>query len=131
MCSLIFTREYLQNLPKLERQKSIKELADSLFKEMEDNITRSALAGKTSYLHDMTRWRQERAGIGRIPGSAPWSFNVMNGFEHRPHPLDEITEELIAALKEKFPGCIVAYQADWVEQQAPKYLKKSVLVDWS
>lgn len=129
MCSL--SRDYLQNLPKLERQKSIKQLADSLFNQMEDNITRYALQGKTNYLHDMARWRQERAGIGRLPCSPPWSFNVINGFEHRPHPLDEITDELIAALKEKFPGCAVSYQEDWVEQEAPKYLKKSVLVDWS
>jgi hypothetical protein len=127
----MFSRDYLQNLPNLERQKTIKQLADSLFKEMEDDITSSALHGKKRYLHDMARWRQQNAGIGRIPGSAPWSFNIINGFEHSPHPLDEITQELVAVLKEKFPGCAVSYQEDWVEQEAPKYLKKCILVDWS
>jgi len=124
-------RDYLQNLPKLERQKTIKYLADSLFNDMEQNVTSSALQGKTSYLHDMRHWRQENAGIGRIQGSAPLSFKALHGYELPPHPLDEITEELIAALKEKFPGCAVSYQEEWVEQQGPKYLKKSVLVDWS
>ena len=42
------------------------------------------------------------------------------------------SEELLAGLREKFPGCTVSVQEDWVEtRQGVKELKKGIMIDWS
>ena len=42
------------------------------------------------------------------------------------------SEELLAALKEKFPDCAVSFQEDWIEtRQGVRELKKGILIDWS
>jgi hypothetical protein len=47
-------------------------------------------------------------------------------------PLPCVSDELLAALKEKFPDCSVSFQEDWVEtRQGVKELKKGILIDWS
>jgi hypothetical protein len=132
----MFSRDYLRNLPNLERQRIINLLVNELFTAMEQDISSSALMGRTQCIYNMSRWRQERAGISRLGGSPPEHLKLkpimVNGVEQRPHVLDEINGELIEGLKAKFPECIVAYQEDWVQPETgPKYLRKSVLVDWS
>ena len=42
------------------------------------------------------------------------------------------SDELLAGLREKFPGCTVSVQEDWVEtRQGVKELKKGIMIDWS
>ena len=42
------------------------------------------------------------------------------------------SEELLAGLREKFYGCMVSLQEEWIEtRQGVKELKKGILVDWS
>jgi hypothetical protein len=42
------------------------------------------------------------------------------------------SEELLAGLREKFPGCTISLQEDWVEtRQGVKELKKGIMIDWS
>ena len=42
------------------------------------------------------------------------------------------SEEILAGLREKFPGCLVSLQEDWVEtRQGVKELKKGIMIDWS
>jgi hypothetical protein len=42
------------------------------------------------------------------------------------------SEQLLAGLREKFPGCTISLQEDWVEtRQGVKELKKGIMIDWS
>jgi spore cortex formation protein SpoVR/YcgB (stage V sporulation) len=124
-------------------------------------VMAAAELGETKYLFDMKPWAlqqsvlnrqrfqeqhrhevQQLNRLGRAVSTKEQMFNAqMQAYEQtcRKNHLQESqalaetpSDELLAGLREKFPGCTVSVLEDWVEtRQGVKELKKGILVDWS
>lgn len=109
MNSQIFSREFLQNAPQLEKQRQI----DTIVQTFKNHLYSSAASGKTSYMY-----------------SRPTNMNSCVS-SYAPSP--EITDaELIAGLFTHFPGCKIYYEETWTEvNPTNRTLKKGIVIDWS
>jgi hypothetical protein len=133
------SRQYLQGLPEAHRRQIVQNDAFRLFQEMDQRLKAAALKGQTRYLHDMSYWmeHQQQRRIAehqqRVAQTAGFSKAEAQLLQQKgPDPPEPPSDELLAALKEKFPDCDVSFQEDWVEtRQGVKELKKGILIDWS
>jgi hypothetical protein len=118
MSTSIYSRSYLQSLPEKHKQEHI----ELMIREFVHNVNRCATMGKTSCLYSIVddSARRHRNHLGMI--TSP----------HQPSPPEVTTEDLIAAFQNKFPGCTITYEENWVETTPnTKTLTKGILVDWS
>ena len=109
MNSQIFSREYLQSAPELQKQARIENIVQSF----KSQLYAAAASGKKSYMY--TRPTNSGISVGTYP------------------PLPEITDaELIAGLFTHFPGCNIYYEEAWTEvSPTNRTLKKGIVIDWS
>ena len=129
---IIYTREFLKNLPQLRKEEKLQRDIDRAYTEMCGAVEYAAANGQTQYLY-------------MIPVYDP------------AYELPSYTDEqLVTAFREKFAGCDVLYQEFWVEEPATAAvstatrrtsqvatkpltassgnemrLKKAILIDWS
>ena len=111
MSSQVFSREYLQSIPEQRRQAHINAIINS----HSQRILNVAGEGNTSYTYvpDNRIDRQFRQTHGNLQTVVA-------------------TEELIAAFQQKFPGCKVSYEENWVNTTpATKVLTTGIVIDWS
>lgn len=107
--SKLYTREELQNLPKELRKGYLNQVVNRYVQE----IINAASNGKTSTVIEMLI---DGKNCGRIQ---TWEKT----------PTYEEMEEI---LKERFPGCRIAYEEVWVEKDInTRVLKKGIVIDWS
>ena len=156
------SRVYLRQLPEMKRQErkeqEFKQQLDRLFQMISEPVTAAAELGETKYLYDIRPWQQEQEEqqqrqlqqqyqkevqqlslLGRNAQISPKEklFNAqMQAYRQGQLIVSQIaegpSEELLAALREKFYGCGVSLQEEWVEtRQGVKELKKGILIDWS
>ncbi len=106
--SIVFTRDYLQSAPEREKQTRIDEIVNSFRNELYN----AAKMGKKSYMYVRP---QKTTGVNSWP------------------PPPEITDdEVIAGLFERFPGCKIYYEEQWVNVSSDtRTLKKGIVIDWS
>ena len=142
MSTQSYSRQYLRELPENQRRMIIENDVFRLFQQMIRPLKAAALKGETRYLHDMTHWVAQQGQIKTLqathrlsPKEAQFHQQVMACHERQGNfhaESDASIDELLAALKEKFPDCGVSFQEDWVEtRQGVKELKKGILIDWS
>lgn len=105
--SIVFTRDYLQSAPEREKQNCINGIVNSFTNELYN----AAKMGKKSYMYI----RPQKKGVNCWP------------------PPPEITDdELIAGLFDRFPGCKIYYEEQWVDtSNDTRVLKKGFVIDWS
>jgi hypothetical protein len=144
------------------REQEFKQQLDRLFQLISNPVMAAAELGETKYLYDMKPWIQEQQELhrGRFQQQhqqevqqlmmlgrneqitrKEQQFNQQMQAYHNDQALlaalappapRPAYDELLAALKEKFPGCDVSFQEGWVEiRQGVKELKKGILIDWS
>jgi hypothetical protein len=107
MNSQIFSREYLQSAPELQKQLQINTIVESF----RGQLYTTAASGKKSYMYT----RPTKSGICVSPITP------------------EITDaELIAGLYTRFPGCNIYYEEVWTDvSPTNRTLKKGIVIDWS
>lgn len=106
-----YSREELQSLQAKHRK-------DSLIQYIEYYITNLVLS-------------KAREGKTECFWKDPIPKNYIGG-QPNPTPSPYTNEELIGALKEKFPDTTVEYQETWVDvRPGVKEQKKGILIDWS
>ena len=133
------SRQYLQGLPEAQRRQMIENDVFRLFQQIARLLQNAALKGETRYLHDMSQWMEQQyqqrredhqLRVAQIGGLSKAEAQLLQ--QKGPDPPEPPSDELLAALKEKFPDCGVSFQEDWVEtRQGVKELKKGILIDWS
>lgn len=130
MSGVIYTNEYLRNLPIKMRKDFVK----GYITQYENQVLSAARNGKTSYLiiqdsdncdnngYNATKraYQIEQHRISMISQGRSWEATAPT------------QDEIIEGLKEKFPDCTITYQEKWVDL-APdkKELRKGICVDWS
>ena len=111
-----YSRDYLRGIPEELRQQRKKQMIQNLLNSIVSNVTAAATNEKTSYMAEdrlyLSYYSQvDHAPIGRI--------TLTN-------------EEIITALQEKFPDCIISFQEAWVDTaHNTRTLQKGILIDWS
>lgn len=109
--SQVFSRNELRSLPVKHQKEQILEF---ITKVIQPGVLACAKQGKTQCLWEPPPVRHHLGGYG-FPPLPPFT-----------------TEELIAALQEKFPDSTVKYQETWVETRpGVKEEQKGILIDWS
>ena len=136
------SRQYLQELPEMKRREREEKEFMHLFQLINTPLMAAAELGETKYLFDMKPWARERQQqqqrreqeqhdremrqLGRCPLARKARAPQAEVQTETP------SEELLAGLREKFPGCTISLQEDWVEtRQGVKELKKGIMIDWS
>jgi hypothetical protein len=111
-----YSRFYLRGIPEELRQQRKKQMIKTLLSNIVGNVVNAATNEKTSYMAEdrlyLSYYSQvDHAPIGRI--------TLTN-------------EEIIAALKEKFPDCGISFQETWADTaHNTRTLQKGILIDWS
>jgi hypothetical protein len=101
-----YNRGHLQTLCGKHKRDALKLYIES---EITDQVLRAARGGKTSFFHV----------------EDPTVYNRM-------YSVFLTREEIMDALRSKFPECTVSYGEMWVEvRTGTKELKKGIVVDWS
>jgi len=104
MSSNTISRASLQGMPGRRKQGHINNIVDNIVSQ----VTSEANTGKTSYMYDPNQ----------------------NIYGHK--SIQITTDELVSALKIKFPDCDVSYEETWVEiSPGNKVLKKGIVINWS
>jgi hypothetical protein len=112
-----FSREYLQSLPVLHRDRTI----NSVIQQYENEVVSAATAGKAFHLVNVSRHlgtsNQRRGMLGH----------------HTYPPAYQVTaDDLVEGFKKKFPGCRVEYTETWEDvRPGVKEQRSGILVDWS
>jgi hypothetical protein len=116
MSNIIYSREYLRGIPEQLKQQRKKQLIDSLFSQVCNHVLAAASNEKTSHMLEEHVYAQNLAG---------------RAVElYRNNKLTD--EEILSALSEKFPDCVVSFQENWVDtSHNTRVLKKGILIDWS
>lgn len=111
------SREELRGLPHKHKMASLQAIAEQHVQAIQGHATR----GETSYL-----WEMDEA---KLP-----QFLVQRGCGHLKLTLEEVME----ALRARYPGCTVSLSEEWVDvptkfaPQAPmRTLKSGIKIDWS
>jgi hypothetical protein len=111
-----YSRDYLRGIPEKLRQERKKQMIQTLLNNIVGGVTAAATNEKTSYMVEdrlyLSYYSQiHQAPIGRI--------TLTN-------------EEIIGALQEKFPDCIISFQETWADTaHNTRTLQKGILIDWS
>jgi hypothetical protein len=109
MNNKVYSREYLRGVPEERKQQSIEQIINQFGLE----VVNTAAAGKTSYMVDMNRTRQDNMSLA-------------------PPPPKFTDEELIAAIQKRYPDCKVNYEEKWVETGRNTRVRKTgIVIDWS
>ena len=132
MMPIIYTREFLKNLPQLRKEEKLRSDIDRAYSEMSHAVEYAATNGQTQYLYMIPHYDPRHLAPYEIPSYTD--------------------EQLVNGFREKFPGCDVLYQEFWVEEPATAplntsvrkqsqiatsssgnemRLKKAILIDWS
>ena len=142
-----------------QKEEEYKQQLNRLFQMISDPVTAAADLGETKYLYDIRPWQQEKKlrqhmlfeqqhqkevqqlnMLGRTAEALikQQLFNAQMQAYTQAQRGQQIeapegpSEELLAGLREKFYGCTVSLQEEWIEtRQGVKELKKGILVDWS
>jgi hypothetical protein len=105
-----FSRAYLQGVPEQKKQ----ELLYSIIINFHGSLIQTAQTGKTSYMVEQS---------------------VLNGYNNNNinPPLPKFTyDELIVAIKKKYPDCKVTYESTWVDTGINNRTRKEgIVIDWS
>jgi hypothetical protein len=119
------SRSFLQGLPELRKQQQ----ADQSVEAISFYIHNAATAGYTSYTYKHTPYRPNPHAA--MPAMRVVQGGNASGNVQSVSPV--ITDEdLVAALKRKFPDCGVSYEETWVDVTPQnRILKKGIRVDWS
>jgi hypothetical protein len=144
MSSQIYSREYLQNIPKQRKLESINHIIHSFINDLQI----VASSGKSSYLYEIPATSYQLR-TPYIPGHAI-SVNTLKRhnqnmdtsipptWQFQPtYPILDL-DEVLQGIKNKFPDCKVSYEETWIEDtsrqtagQITKTLKKGIVIDWS
>lgn len=110
MPDVTYSREYLRGIPEQlrqqEKQRAWQNAVNQIYQHVVANVTDSARKSKSSYLLEEQYYRPQGT------------------------PLTD--EDIIGALQEKFPDCIISFQEAWIDTaRNTRVLKKGILIDWS
>lgn len=105
-----FNRAYLQKLAGLRRRQQIEQWINN---SLHHAVEAAAADGKTSYL------------VNQMP-------QIHNMYKAGSTPLPFTSEEFVAVLQKKYPGCDITYKEEWVDTNAStRVLQKGIVIDWS
>jgi hypothetical protein len=123
MNSQIFSREYLQSFPELQKQEQI----DFIISGFIEQLKRNASEGKTEYRINRDAYERGVHRNNLHVGSMIGVNTVARQIQER------LTDaELIAGLFTRFPGCRIYYDESYLPQSAnTQVLKKEIVIDWS
>ena len=114
------SRASLQAMPGQVKQKYI----DSIIDAVVTGVTNAANTGKISYMYDINN-----IGINSINSCGLIQIHEHNIIENKTPYKPTITiDELVGAIKIKFPDCDISYQEI---NPDTKVLKKGIVIDWS
>ena len=115
-----YSRAYLRGIPEELRQQRKEELKRSFVNNLVGNVTDAASREKTSYMVEEAVYAHLQPSMQR--GGALYPCQNVSLTD----------EEIIAALKEKFPDCGISFQETWADTaRNTRTLKKGILIDWS
>ena len=110
---ITYSRAYLRGIPEQLRRQEKQQAIQQLYKSVIQYVAHAASAGKTSQL------------IGEKTYSSLYYQMMQRGA-----PLTD--EEILAALNEKFPDCVISFQEAWADTPlGQRALQKCILIDWS
>jgi hypothetical protein len=117
MTDITYSREYLRGIPEQRRQHQKKQLIQSIVLNTVHPVTTAATNEKTSYIIEEAVYAAQLSEF------------------HRARSMVNVTlakEDILYALQEKFPGCVVSFQEAWIDTaHNTRVLKKGILIDWS
>jgi predicted adenine nucleotide alpha hydrolase (AANH) superfamily ATPase len=123
MTDINYSREYLRGIPGKLKQKRKQDLIRVMVGSVGNPVTVAATKEKTSYMIDEQVYAKYQ-----VPPHP-------QEFQHLETYLRDVVltkEEILYALQEKFPGCVVSFQETWVDaEDNTRVLKKGILIDWS
>jgi hypothetical protein len=112
MSNIIYSREYLRGIPEQIKRQQKQNAISMLCGSITGPVTNAASAGKTSHLVEEKSYIQYN-------NPAHYGVGITN-------------DEILSALSEKFPDCVVSFQEAWVDtSHNTRVLKKGILIDWS
>ena len=121
MSSKPISRASLQGMQEANKQRYIDGIIDAVV----TGVTSAANTGKLSYIYDVNN-----IVINSINSAGIIQMHEHNIIENKPLYKPTIsTEELVAALKRKFPDCDVSYEERWLDDN--KISRKGILINWS
>jgi len=107
-----FDRAYLQNLAGLRRRQQIEQWINN---QLHHAIEAAAANGKTSYL------------VNGMPQICNPHYQ-----QYAMEPSPFTSEEVVAVLQKKYPGCDITYKEEWVDtNSSTRVLQKGIVIDWS
>ncbi len=111
--NIVFTREYLQDLPEKCRRDAIRQAMATL----QTQVVNAATEGKTCCIVDISHFiRLRNSNLSGI----------------HPKPYIPTIEDLVEGLDETFPDSKVEYVEKWEDiRPGVREQKKGILVDWS
>jgi hypothetical protein len=123
MNSQIFSRDYLQSAPQLEKQRQI----DAIISEFIDELIKCASEGKTEYCINLNSNEKGNRSNSLYVGSM-MGVNQMIRQMH-----NKLTDaELIAGLFTRFPGCkIYLDETNLTPTSNQQSFRKGIVIDWS
>ena len=120
------SRSFLQGLPELRKQQQ----ADQSVEAISFYIHNAATAGYTSYTYDPTVYRRNIGATKQMVHAQTKSMHASGNVQAEQPVITD--EDLVAALKRKFPDCGVSYEETWVDvTPQSRILKKGIRIDWS
>jgi hypothetical protein len=129
MSDITYSRAYLRGIPEQLGQKRKQEMKRQLVGSLLGHVTAAASSEKTSYMVDEVVYAPYKPSIQKDPhrmGQPAKSWQ---------YPCQDVTltdDEILGALSEKFPDCVVSFQETWVDtSHNTRVLKKGILIDWS
>jgi hypothetical protein len=112
MSDITYSREYLRGIPEQVKRQQKQNAMFMLCSAITRPVTKAASAGKTSHLVEENSYIQYN-------NPANYGVAITN-------------DEILSALSEKFPDCVVSFQETWVDtSHNTRVLKKGILIDWS
>jgi hypothetical protein len=126
--SQVFSRTYLQSVPDLCKKKVIENIINEFIHELES----AAALGKTSYFyHEHKQFRDIQTAFSKVHLLNSAGKRSIWGNE-QPNALTVTNDDLIYAFQQKFPGCDISHQEEWVDTNLnTRTLNKGILIDWS
>jgi hypothetical protein len=126
--SPVFSRTYLQSVPELCKQKVIENIINEFIQDLES----AAAMGKTSYFyHEHRQFRDIQTAFSKVSILHSAGKNSIWG-NGQQNALTVTNDDLISAFQQKFPGCDITQQNEWVDTNFnTRTLNKGILIDWS
>jgi hypothetical protein len=114
MPEVTYSREYLRGIPEQLRQQRKKQILQNVINAVVQPVTTAATNEKTSCIIEESVYASQQSHFQRTG------------------VVTITTDDIIGALQEKFPDCIISFQEAWVDTaHNTRVLKKGILIDWS